>query len=103
MASNHDLVLAGRTILARAIGANLPAPDSMVGAIAALSLPPSRQESNHIFDPLMENLRSNWRIEVPVFAWPDAARRLIRVSAQQYNKVADYEQLAEALVAELAL
>jgi selenocysteine lyase/cysteine desulfurase len=51
----------------------------------------------------MENLRSNWRIEVPVFAWPDAARRLIRVSAQQYNKVADYEQLAEALVAELAL
>jgi isopenicillin-N epimerase len=103
MASNHDLVLAGRTILARAIGANLPAPDSMVGAIAALSLPPSRQESHHIFDPLMENLRSNWRIEVPVFAWPDAARRLIRVSAQQYNKVADYEQLAEALVAELAL
>lgn len=103
VSTNHDLVLVGRTILAEALGATLPAPDSMIGAIASVALPPAPLGSDHIFDPLMEDLRIKWRIEVPVFAWPDASRRLIRVSAQQYNTVSDYEKLAEALVSELAL
>jgi hypothetical protein len=47
-------------------------------------------------------------IEVPIGGWPvRAARRggdappeqvLIRISAQRYNELADYERLAEALV-----
>ena len=101
--TNHELALEGRSLLADALGATLPAPDTMIGAIASVALPRGPSGSDHIFDPLMEDLRSKWRIEVPVFAWPDASRRLIRVSAQQYNTVADYEKLAEALVTELAL
>ncbi len=101
--SNHDLVLDGRTLLAAALGASIPAPDSMIGAIASVALPSAPSGSDHIFDPLMEDLRSRWQIEVPVFTWPDASRRLIRLSAQQYNTLSDYEKLAEALVAELAL
>lgn len=103
MSTNHDLALAGREILAGAVGAELPAPDSMIGSIASVALPPAPSGSDHIFDPLMEGLRSKWGIEVPVFIWPDASQRLIRVSAQQYNKVSDYEKLAEALVSELSL
>jgi len=103
MRTNHDLALAGRKILAGALGAELPAPDSMVGSIASVALPPAPSGSDHIFDPLMVDLRSKWRIEVPVFTWPDASQRLIRVSAQQYNKVSDYEKLAEALVSELSV
>lgn len=99
--SNHELVLAGRKILAEALRVASPAPDSMIGSIAALPLPASAQPSSGIFDPLMERLHAEWRIEVPVFAWPDARERLIRVSAQQYNTIDDYHRLAEALTAEL--
>ncbi|MGF1617208.1 MAG: aminotransferase class V-fold PLP-dependent enzyme [Acidimicrobiia bacterium] len=100
--TNHELVLEGRSLLANAIGATIPAPDSMIGAIASVVLPQGPSGSDDIFDPLMEILRARWKIEVPVFAWPDTSRRLIRVSAQQYNTVSDYERLAAALVAELS-
>jgi len=101
--TNHELVLEGRSLLASALGAIIPAPDSMIGAIASVTLPQGPSGSDHIFDPLMEDLRSKWRIKVPVFAWPDASRRLIRLSAQQYNTISDYEKLAESLVVELGL
>ncbi len=36
-------------------------------------------------------------IEVPVFNWPAAPRKLLRISAQAYNNFAQYEALASAL------
>jgi isopenicillin-N epimerase len=39
-------------------------------------------------------------IEVPVIAWPRAPRRLLRISAQRYNTIGDYDRLAAALRAE---
>jgi isopenicillin-N epimerase len=100
-ASNHELVLAGRDIVAEALGVEPPAPDSMIGSIAALHLPDPTVEPTSIFDPLTEALHERWAIEVPVFTWPEAPKRLIRVSAQQYNRIDDYERLATALRAEL--
>ena len=41
-------------------------------------------------------------MEVPVFAWPAAPHRIVRLSAQRYNGVEEYERCAEALLAELA-
>ncbi len=99
--SNHELVLQGREIIADALGVALPAPASMIGAIASVAVPGAVGEFAGIFDPLMYALHDTWGIEVPVFAWPDSERRLLRVSAQQYNNVADFERLAAALVAEL--
>ncbi|MEL6985227.1 MAG: aminotransferase class V-fold PLP-dependent enzyme, partial [Actinomycetota bacterium] len=102
-ASNHELVLAGRIIVAEALGSPLPAPDSMIGSIASLSVPPQSEPQASIFDPLTEALHARWAIEVPVFAWPASPERLLRISAQQYNELSHYEALADALGAELGL
>ena len=100
-ASNHELVLAGRRIVADALDVEAPAPESMIGSIASLHLPDPIVEPTSIFDPLTAALHHRWSIEVPVFTWPTAPQRLIRVSAQQYNSLDDYARLATALRAEL--
>lgn len=99
--SNHQLVLEGRKIIADAMGTDPLAPDDMIGSIASISIPPLDGQSDDIFDPLMLELRHRWKIEVPVFTWPDPEHRLIRISAQQYNNLDEYERLASALVAQL--
>lgn len=101
--SNHDLVLAGRSLIAETLGVDLPVPNAMIGSIASLQLPPPKTAGDGIFDELMGALHTNWQIETPVFTWPAAPGRVIRISAQQYNSMLDYERLAEALVAELGL
>jgi isopenicillin-N epimerase len=78
----------------------------MIGAMAALPLPdapPSAKATPSDWgdeDVLGDRLRRR-RIEVPVFPWPRSPSRVIRVSAQLYNRIEDYQRLAEALVAEL--
>lgn len=99
--SNHDLAVKGRSIVASAVGAEVPVPDSMVGSIASIKIPTASDGSESIFEPLMLDLRRKWGIEVPVFSWPDSRQRLLRISAQQYNTEHDYERLAEALLSEL--
>jgi len=99
--SNRQLCLAGRGILIESLGIDKPAPDDMIGAIASVPLPDSQELARNIFDPLMEALRSRWSIEAMVFTWPEPPRRLLRISAQQYNRIDDYHLLARALEAEL--
>lgn len=101
--SNRALVLAGRALLLDVLGIGPPAPESMIGSIAAVPVPPEPEPSPSIFDPLMTALHERWSIEVPVFAWPESPRRLLRISAQDYNTIADYHRLAEALTQELTL
>ena len=36
-------------------------------------------------------------IEVPIMPWPHQPKRVLRVSAQLYNSIDDYEKLADAL------
>jgi len=73
----------------------------MVGSMAAISLAPLRVASNgRDRDPLTLLLRDQYRIEVPVSPWPQAPGRVLRLSAQAYNRVEDYERLAAALAAE---
>lgn len=102
-ATNHDLVLAGRDLLLAALGIAAPAPAEMIGSIAAVPVPPDPEPSASIFDPLTTALHEKWSIEVPVFAWPESPRRVLRISAQQYNQLDDYRRLAEALAEELTL
>ncbi len=99
--SNRELALAGRRIVLDAVGTPTPAPDAMIGSIASVPIPPEREPSESIFDPLTTALHAEWSIEVPVFAWPESPRRLLRISAQQYNTIDDYHELATALAAEL--
>jgi len=98
MPMNHALALEARRILADRLRLELPCPDDMVGSMAALPLPDAIADA----ETLHATLQDRWNIEVPVFAWPAAPKRLVRVSAQIYNHRAQYERLADALDSELA-
>jgi isopenicillin-N epimerase len=108
MAANHDLALDGRDRLAAALGIEPPAPDSMLGSMAALPLASVPDEA--AARSLGRRLLDEDGIEVPIGPWPVRAARpegavpkiVIRISAQPYNEPADYERLASALVRRLA-
>jgi isopenicillin-N epimerase len=74
----------------------------MIGALAALPLPDAPGPAPPARDRIQEALDRRFAIEVPVIPWPAPPRRLLRVSAQIYNRRADYERLAGALRALLA-
>ena len=102
MERNHRLALVARQRLCAALGIALPCPDNMVGALAAIPLPATGEDGppSPGGDPLQ--LRERFGIEVPVIAWPAAPKRLLRVSAQLYNTLEDFERLAQAIRALLS-
>jgi isopenicillin-N epimerase len=102
MARNRVLAVDARRLVSGAAGTEPPCPDEMVGSIASIRLPDGTADvSWRRPDPLQARLYEAWGIEVPVMSWPAAPRRLVRVSAQLYNRPAHYERLAEALRKEL--
>ena len=102
MRRNRALALAARDLLCRAWNIAKPAPDDMIGSLAALPLPDGAATSAPSLygDPLQDALFARYRIEVPVVPWPAPPKRVLRISAQLYNALSDYEALASA-VAEL--
>ena len=66
----------------------------MIGSMFSLLLPPGDSS-------LGDQLFYQDRIEVPVFPWPDERSRCVRMTAQMYNTLEDYEHLAEALARRL--
>jgi len=100
MAKNHALALAGRQILADKLDLPLPCPDEMVGSMAVVPLGDQNSDAvgNGGIPLLQEALWEIFKIEVPVIPWPDASKRLVRISAQFYNTLPQYEYLAKALV-----
>jgi isopenicillin-N epimerase len=108
MAAGRALALEARDRLCAALGIAAPAPDTMIGSMAALPIPGPVAAPDR--DPLGLRLYERHRIEVPIVGFPvpaaldpgrDPARRLVRVSAAPYNVAGEYDRLAEALVAEL--
>ncbi|SRR6266571_667410 len=100
MRRNRRLVLAARKILCEALEIDSPCPDEMIGALAAVPLsdgadtkPP---RSPLYLDPLQDRLLARYRIEVPIIPWPAPPKRLLRISAQLYNSLPQYERLAVA-------
>jgi isopenicillin-N epimerase len=105
MAANHALALAARDLLCRALAVEPPCPDGLLGSMAALPLPERSAPPTPVAE-LEDVLAREHRIEVPVTTWPVRAirvaddrsrRRLLRVSAQRYNDLAQYELLADRL------
>src|SRR5262249_48961937 len=96
MARNHALGLAVRRLLTAAAGTPPPCPDEMIGSLASTLLPdgPPSDIAWRQPDPLQGRLFESWRIEVPVMSWPTAPRRLIRISAQLYNRRDQFANLA---------
>ncbi len=99
MAKNHALALQARRTLCTALGVPPPCPEGMLGSLAALRLPDGDGAPRPFLgpDPLQDALLERASVEVPVFAWPRAPARWLRVSAQLYNSQEQYAFLAERL------
>jgi len=106
MKRNRHLALAAREVLCPALGMARPCLDEMIGSLASFPLPDSRcqkpPQSPLYQDPLQEKLLSQHGIEVPVIPWPKPPKRLLRISAQLYNSLPQYERLAQVLPGLLA-
>lgn len=100
MRRNRALALLARDLLCDALQIAHPAPDDMLGAMAAVPLRDGTQLSAPSLygDPLQDKLLFEHQIEVPIVPWPAPPKRLLRVSAELYNELGDYERLARVLV-----
>jgi len=79
-----------------------PCPDEFIGSLAAIPLPDASPDALPRLPineyPLQDVLRERYQIEVPIISWPAPPKRLLRLSAQLYNSLPQYEQLAKAIV-----
>ena len=112
MSFNHHLAVAAGEMLAEAMHTAVQAPTEMIGSMASIRLPGgpwSRSEATRRMDMIEAALRGR-RFEAPLMMWPcpwlvDSGDLppetefdlLIRVSAQVYNYLGQYEQLASIL------
>ncbi len=100
-AANHALAVEARQVLLGGLGISPSAPQSMLGAMATIELPQLDPRPFDNWDPLQTALREQYRIEVPVVNWGGRdgmpSYRGLRVSAQLYNDIRQYQRLAEAL------
>ncbi len=99
-AQNRALALAARAHLCAALEIEPPAPEALIGSLATLPLPgatASRPRSWQHVEPLGHALTKHFGIQVPVFPWPAPPRLALRISAQLYNDLSQYEELAAAL------
>jgi isopenicillin-N epimerase len=105
MARNRALALAGRRILCAALQLPEPTPEECIGALASVPIAdaaPGELPSQKLHEyALQETLRLRHQIEVPVIPWPRPPKRLLRISAQLYNSVPQYDLLAKAVLQEL--
>ncbi len=109
-AANAALARDGRSRLCGSLALEPPAPDAMVGAMAAIPLPtvaPDEEEAGRLRAALVDEDR----IEVAVLVSPARAARslgggdpqvVVRLSAQRYNTPDEYAWLAERLLARVA-
>jgi isopenicillin-N epimerase len=96
---NRELALRARDVLCERWGLDRPAPDEMLGSMAALPLPDATKPPSPFGDALHDELFDRYKIEVPVQSWPRWPKRVLRISAQLYNELGEYERLAEAVAA----
>jgi isopenicillin-N epimerase len=91
MARNHRLVLDGARLLAARWGTALGGPENAFAAMATVRLPV--METTHEAGlALQRRLAEEHRIEAAIVG--QAGSLWVRVAAQAYNELADYERLA---------
>lgn len=111
---NRSLVLGGRDALCARLGLFSPYADDLIGPMATLDLPPvpgparaaHAARPTAYADALQDALVEKHRVQVPIWRTgrpnaPFDGGRAIRLSAQLYNSIVQFEYLAEALAEEL--
>jgi isopenicillin-N epimerase len=94
-AHNNELARRGAALVAGRLGTSAPAADGLAGSMCLVPLPEPLTEAGA--RTLERRLLHEHGIVVPVTS--HGGWRWLRVSAQLYNTLADYERLAEALPA----
>jgi len=100
MEANRALARAARTCLLEAVGGVPLCPEDMLGALASVALPDAPQPEAFANSPFAEPLYSEIRaarFEAFVLNWPAPPKRMLRVTAQIYNELSQYERLAALL------
>jgi len=92
---NHQLVLQGRELLCDALNVLPPCPESMIGSMAVI--PMAESWENRDFASINNQLLDKFAIEVPLIPWEEKPKLLMRISAQIYNSIEEYEYLAKVL------
>jgi isopenicillin-N epimerase len=105
---NHALALRARDLLVETlhIPAPAPAPDDMLGSLAAVPLPDRTEDLDLMpmsLDPITRELFDRYRIEILASVWPRYPKRVLRVSTQLYNDEDQLHRLTDALKDLLAL
>jgi len=106
MAENRDGALRARRRLIEVLGTEPIAPESMIGSMASVTLPPGLLRTDADARALRDDLALEDRIEVPISPFPVPAARpdrsspastyFVRVSWQRYVEDGDIERLVEA-------
>ena len=100
MQQNRTLALQARHWLNGRLGTPAIAPESSIGAIASIALPPL-EPRGWSARSLQAVLFERYQIEVPVIEWSLVTRdrpvEFLRISAQLYNHMPQYEYLGEAV------
>ncbi|MEH2125977.1 aminotransferase class V-fold PLP-dependent enzyme [Nostoc sp.] len=92
---NHQLVLQGRQLICEALEVQPPCPEEMIGSMAVVPLPTMLE--NRDFMSIHDELFDKLGIQVQVMPWQEKPRLLVRISAQIYNTLEQYEYLAKVL------
>ena len=95
MQQNHQLVLQGRRLLCQALEVQPPCPEEMIGSMAVVPLPTTLENCD--FMSIHDELFDKFGIQVPMIPWQEKPRLLVRISAQIYNALEQYEYLAKVL------
>ena len=98
---NHDLAIRGAELICSLLGSEQRVPESMIGTMVSIPIPGTCEPSTLLGEGLWDRLYLNHGIQAPVWDLPGVCDRMVRVSAQLFNTIEDYERLAEALVVEL--
>ena len=99
-ARNHALALKGRHIVAQALRVDPPCPETMIGSMATLPLPPlpsGSPKAGLAGDALAGFVFERRQVEAWFNAWGDPSLPLVRLSAQLYNSEEEYARLAFAV------
>jgi isopenicillin-N epimerase len=92
---NHDLAWSAAKMLAAHWGTPFTTPESMIAVMATVPLPERFGSTRDDAFRLRDALLFEDRIEIQLHA--ARGRLWVRISAQVYNELSDYERLAEAV------
>lgn len=97
---NHEIVTAGARLIADAVGIEQPVPDEMIAGMVSLCLPVPETgvpKGSMFDDALWDALVLDHGIQAPCWGLGGVHPRLMRVSCQWHNTMADFEKLAAVL------